>query len=132
MNAERQEPRIGIVIVTWNGFEDTAACLISLRHLTYDNYFVMVIDNGSRDGTPDLIQRYFSEVEVIRNSKNTGYVHANNQGITRALGRKADWILLLNNDVTMYPDSLTEMIKVGESRPEIGIVRTRNAAYDAP
>ncbi len=113
-------PRVVIVVVTWNGLRDTLVCLVTLRRLDYADYQVVLVDNASQDGTLETIRRCFPEVEVIANAANTGYVHANNQGIAWALEHSADWILLLNNDVIMEPGALAEMIRVGEETPTRG------------
>ncbi|MBZ0318124.1 MAG: glycosyltransferase family 2 protein [Anaerolineae bacterium] len=113
---------IGIVIVTWNGLHDTLKCLTSLRHQTYPQWQAVVVDNASQDGTPDCIADYFPEVCLIQNERNTGYVHANNQGIDYLMGQDCQWILLLNNDVVMQPDALAEMVRVGDENPQIGVI----------
>lgn len=113
---------IAIVVTSWNGLKDTLACLTALQRLEYSNRCTVLVDNGSRDKTEETVRRYFPEVEIIANATNTGYVHANNQGIAWALEQGADWILLLNNDVVMACDSLSEMLRVGESSSDIGIV----------
>jgi GT2 family glycosyltransferase len=115
-------PRVVIVVVTWNGLRDTLACLVTLRGLDYANVQVVLIDNASADGTAETVRRCFPEVEIVANTANTGYVHANNQGIAWALAHGADWILLLNNDVIMEPGALAEMIRVGEAAPDTGVV----------
>ena len=121
--SERQGvPNVAIVVVSWNGLQDTLTCLTALRRLEHAERCVVLVDNGSRDGTVDVVRRYFPEVEVIANASNLGYVRANNQGIAWGLDRGADWILLLNNDVAVTPGALTEMLRVGESVPEVGIV----------
>jgi GT2 family glycosyltransferase len=122
MSGKPGEPLVGIVVVTWNGLQDTIACLTSLRQLSYHNKTVFLIDNGSRDNTVVTVKQYFPEVQVIENQTNTGYAHANNQGISRAKELGCDWILLLNNDVIMSPDSLSVMIAVGTSDEKYGIV----------
>jgi GT2 family glycosyltransferase len=115
-------PHVAIVIVTWNGLPDTLACLITLRRLDYPNRQIALVDNASQDGTVETVRRYFPDVHIIANATNTGYVHANNQGIAWALERGADWVLLLNNDVVMHTHALAEMVRVGEESPHTGIV----------
>lgn len=124
---EAREPRLAMVIVTWNGLRETIQCLTSLRRLNYDNHCTVLVDNGSHDGTVTAVRRYFPEIIIIANEDNLGYVAANNQGITWALEQtpRVEWILLLNNDVVVTPDALTEMVHVGESAPDIGIVGPR-------
>jgi GT2 family glycosyltransferase len=116
------QPLVVVVIVTWNGLRDTLACLVSLRRSTYTPFRAVLVDNASLDGTVEVVQKHFPEVHAFANTTNTGYVHANNQGIAWALEQGADWILLLNNDVVLEPDTLAEMVRVGESAPDVGIV----------
>ncbi len=116
------EPSVVIVVVTWNGLRETLACLTALRRLAYGNCRIVLVDNGSRDGTADTVRRYFPEVHVVGNPTNVGYVRANNQGIAWGLAQGADWILLLNNDVIVEPDTLAEMVRVSEEVDGVGIV----------
>jgi hypothetical protein len=115
------------VVVTWNGLRETVRCLTSLRRLEHRSHRAVLVDNGSRDGTVDAVRRYFPEVAVIANQRNRGYVEANNQGITWALGQqpRADWVLLLNNDVVVVPGAVREMVRVGQEVPGAGIVGPR-------
>jgi GT2 family glycosyltransferase len=115
-------PNVVIVVVTWNGLQDTVVCLMALRQLDYAPKQIVLVDNGSQDGTPGVVRRYFPEIHLIANTHNTGYVHANNQGIAWALDQGAEWILLLNNDVIMAPDALSEMVRMGETTFGAGIV----------
>jgi GT2 family glycosyltransferase len=111
-----------IIVVSWNGLRDTVHCLTALRRLTYTNHRVVLVDNGSQDGTADAVRRHFPEVHVIANPTNAGYVSANNQGIAWGLAQGARWLLMLNNDVIAAPDALAEMVHVGEHAPGAGIV----------
>ncbi len=115
-------PLVVIVVVTWNGLRDTLHCLASLRKIQYDNTRIVLVDNASADGTPDTVRHYFPDVHLIANPTNAGYVQANNQGIAWALEQGADWVLLLNNDVYMEAGALAELVRVGETTPDIGIV----------
>jgi GT2 family glycosyltransferase len=116
------QPLVAVVVVSWNGLQDTLACLTALRRLAYTNRRTVLVDNGSRDRTAEVVRRHFPEVRVIANPTNKGYVQANNQGIEWGLAQSADWILLLNNDVIAMPGTLRELIRVGESAPDAGIV----------
>lgn len=116
---------VAVVVVTWNGVEDTLHCLTALRRLRTPGVAVVLVDNASRDGTPATVRRYFPEVAVIENATNRGYVEANNQGIAWALAAGAEWVLLLNNDVTLAPDALDEMLAVSEEAPGAGILGPR-------
>lgn len=125
MNRAARDPQIAVVIVTWNGLEDTVHCLTALRRATTPDLRIILVDNGSRDGTVAAVSRYFPEVVVIANPENRGYVAANNQGIAWALFEGADWILLLNNDVEVTPDAIAELLRVGEQVPDAGILGPR-------
>ncbi len=116
-----------MVLVTWNGLRETLHCLASLQRLTYRNHCTVLVDNGSRDSTVATVRRYFPETTVIANAENLGYVRANNQGIAWALAQEPPvaWVLLLNNDVVLESEALAELIRVGESAPDVGIVGPR-------
>jgi len=84
---------------------------------------VVVVDNASTDGSVEMLQSNFPEVELIKNVENTGFSHANNQGIRYALSHRAACILLLNNDVEINDGKwLENLTNVLESDIKIGIV----------
>jgi GT2 family glycosyltransferase len=122
MSEQPDGGHVVIIVVSWNGLKDTLHCLTALRKLTYADRRVVLVDNGSQDGTAAAVRRYFPEVHVIANRTNEGYVGANNQGIAWALVEGARWILMLNNDVVVKPGALTEMVRVGERVADVGIV----------
>jgi GT2 family glycosyltransferase len=115
-------PLVWIIIVNWNGRDDTIACLSSLRKITYRHHKVLLIDNASTDGSVPAIRRDFPEVEIIANSENRRFAGANNQGIERALAAGADFVLLLNNDTEAAPNFLQEMVRSAMLRRDIGMV----------
>ncbi len=108
-------PLIEIVIPNWNGYHLLVPCLDSLRHQSCRDFSVVVIDNGSQDGSIDGLAREYPEVKVIRFAKNKGFSAAANAGIRNAV---SPWILLLNNDMEIDPDCLQvlkEQIQRGSS-----------------
>lgn len=125
-------PLVYIVVLNWNQCEMTLECLASLAELDYPHYEVVVVDNGSRDGSPSVIHERFPEARVIENSENLGFVEGNNVGIRRALQQGADYVLLLNNDTVVDPQMLTALISVAESDTQIGIVGPLIYYYDQP
>ncbi|MBU0491515.1 MAG: glycosyltransferase family 2 protein [Chloroflexi bacterium] len=116
------EPFVVIVVLSWNGREDTRACLCSLETLVYARRIVLVIDNGSDDGSPAMVRAEFPHVHLIANPANRGYAAGNNQGLRWALDHGADLVWLLNNDVLVEPDSLTELVRALQTDPTVGIV----------
>jgi GT2 family glycosyltransferase len=117
------EPLVYIIIVNYNGRELLRRCLQSLRKTRYDNYRVLVIDNGSKDGSVEMVREIFPEVEIIALTKNLGYAKANNFGIVYALKHEAKYIVLLNNDTEILdPLWLYLAVKIMERHEDIGIL----------
>lgn len=120
MPTKSDNPQVAVVVVAWNGVEDTLHCLTALRQLRTPGVATVLVDNASHDGTPATVRRYFPEIAVIENATNRGYVEANNQGIAWALEAGAEWVLLLNNDVVLAPDALEELLAVSEAASDAG------------
>ncbi len=99
-------PKIGIIIVNWNGKKDTLACLESLSKLTYTNIETIVIDNGSTNDSVQAISSAFPQITLICNNENLGFAGGNNVGIKYAIANKCDYIYLLNNDTVVAPNLL--------------------------
>jgi len=111
--------RLSIIIVTWNIKDVLRPCLESLFR---DNLEVacevILVDNGSIDGTVEMLESDFPQVQVLRNAENLGFPKANNQGIERARG---DYILLLNSDTIITdPGIFPVWIDFMDSHPEAG------------
>lgn len=127
------DPRVSIVILNWNGLEDTLECLDSLKKITYTNYEVIVVDNGSQGNDGQVLEEKLSDyVHLIQNDRNYGFPEGCNIGMRYALGRGADYILLLNNDTVVDPEFLTEMVRVAEADSSIGIVGSKIYYYYEP
>ena len=105
------------VVLSWNGREDTLACLESLRGAD-----TVCVDNGSSDGSADAVAERFPEVELIRAEVNLGFAAGNNVGIRRALDRGADWVLLLNNDAIAEPGLVAALAAASAARPDAGVL----------
>jgi GT2 family glycosyltransferase len=118
--------RVAVVVLNWNGITDTLDCLDSLQQQTYKNYQIVVIDNGSVDNSVQLLKEYIENypdtpIHLICNPSNLGFAGGVNTGIHYALKHEFDYIALLNNDATVEPSWLNELILA--SKPEkIGIV----------
>ncbi|WP_027913028.1 glycosyltransferase [Pseudomonas sp. URIL14HWK12:I7] len=114
--------KVSIVLVTYNNLNLTIQCVNSiLRNTTWPNYQLIVVDNGSEDGTGDYLERLRQEVptaKVILNPDNRGFAAANNQGLREADG---DILLLLNND-TVVPDGWLDPLVRHLRDPSIGLV----------
>ncbi|MFH0783683.1 MAG: glycosyltransferase family 2 protein [Pseudomonadota bacterium] len=100
------EPLIEIIIPNWNGRGMLEHCLSSLRKQTYANFRIIVVDNGSSDGSIELVQTSFPEVRLVQLRHNTGFSVAVNKGIEISV---APWLLLLNNDMEVAVDCLEKL-----------------------
>src|ERR1019366_3497405 len=114
---------VAVVVLSWNGREDTLACLRSLAALDAPEPFVIVVDNGSSDGTADAVREAFPGVELIETGANLGFAGGNNAGITRALERGASHVLVLNNDVELDPHFVDALLEEAARRPDAGAPR---------
>jgi GT2 family glycosyltransferase len=124
------QPTVSIIMLVWNSYEVTRDCLLSLRKLDYPAYEVILVDNGSIDSSGERLAREFPEVKFIRNEQNLGFTGGNNVGMRDALGRGADYLLLLNNDTIVSPNFLTEMVRVAESDSGIGMLNPKIYYYE--
>lgn len=132
-NSRTNPPKVSIIILNWNGLADTVECLESFQKVTYPNYQVILVDNASAGNDVAVLQEGFGTyIHVIQNEKNLGFAKGNNVGIRYALDKGADYVLLLNNDTTVDPEFLTEMVKVAEADGGIGIVCPKIYFYDRP
>jgi GT2 family glycosyltransferase len=115
-------PKVAIIVLNWNRKDDTLACLESLSQLDYDPFEVIVIDNGSTDGSVQAIQERFSAAKILETGKNLGYAEGNNQGALFAQSTDAAYFLFLNNDTVVSRESLKTLIDYAQSSPSIGAV----------
>jgi GT2 family glycosyltransferase len=126
-------PKVSIIVLNWNGLEDTIECLESLKKITYPNHEVIVVDNASSGNDVKVLrERYRDYIHIIQNEKNYGFARGNNVGIRYALDKGADFVLLLNNDTVVAPDFLDVMVRVAGSDERIGIVCPKMYRYFQP
>jgi GT2 family glycosyltransferase len=114
-------PQVVIVVLNWNGLPDTLECLESLHRLDYPNCKVVVVDNGSTDGSVPVIRERFPTVTILEIGENLGYTGGNNVGLRYAPVQGADYALLLNNDTKVAPDFLHRLVDAAEADPLIGM-----------
>lgn len=125
-------PKVFIIILSWNRMECLKSCIESILRVNYPNYEVVVVDNASTDGSPEMVKHTFESVKLIRNKRNLGYTGGNNVGIKFALMKGADYVLLLNDDVVVDRNFLIELVKVAERDPNIGVVAPKIYYYEEP
>jgi hypothetical protein len=101
--------------------------------MTYSNFSIIVVDNGSTDQSADAIERWGKDgcqVEVLRNAHNLGFIRGSNIGMKRAIENEPPYILLLNNDTVVTPTFLEALVTVAERNDDIGIVGPKVYQYD--
>jgi len=126
------DERLHVIVLNWNGGRVIGPCLRSLLSARGVILHVMVVDNGSTDGSPDTVGREFPDVELILNGSNLLFAEGNNVGIRRALELGAKYILLLNNDTVVDPDFARIMIETMRGDDSIGIVGPQIRYFDDP
>ena len=111
---------VSIIVINWNTRDLLAQCLESVYVNPPDSEFeVVVVDNGSSDASAILVREQFPQVRLFENVENIGFVRANNQAIRECRGC---YVLLLNSDTIVKPDSLTKMVRFLDEHSEAGIV----------
>lgn len=114
---------VAIIVLNWNNENDSIDCLRSLEKITYPNFKVFMVDNGSCEASAAAVRAFCKgRVVFIETGKNLGFSGGNNVGIRRALEEGFAYVLLLNSDTTVALDFLDEMAAVARSDENIGVV----------
>ena len=131
------EKKVFIIIVNFNGWPDTLECLASLEKIDYQNFEVILIDNGSKGNfqfptlpTGRQVSNFQLKINFIQNKENLGFAAGNNQGIKIALEQNADYVLFLNNDTAVEPDFLKKLVEMAEKDKKTGIAGPMIYYYD--
>ena len=127
-------PEISVVVINWNGREYLRACLGSLARQRGADFEVIVVDNGSRDGSPEMVAHEYCprpdlRVRLIRNSENRGFCAANNQGFAASRG---EFVAILNNDAEAEPGFLAALRRAFDRGPEIGMAAAKILVHEDP
>jgi GT2 family glycosyltransferase len=123
------DPRCSVIVANWNGRSDLERCLPALRAQTFIDFEAIVVDNGSSDGSLELLEAEFPEVRVIALDENRGFAAANNIGIDAARGRN---IALLNNDTRVDPAWLAELVECLERHPRAASATSKMLLMQEP
>jgi GT2 family glycosyltransferase len=110
------------LVLTYNGLEDTRKCLRSLESQAAAGHAILVVDNGSTDGTMEAVAREFPWTKRLRVEQNQGPSVGNNRGIEYALQQGAGSVLLLNNDTTVAPNLIDRLTVAAKAHPEFQII----------
>lgn len=125
-------PQVACIVLNWNGWQDTVQCLDALKGCTYPGLSVIVVDNGSTDGSVGGIRAAHPQVLLLETGKNLGFAGGNNIGIRRALADGAEYVWLLNNDTKPANDALSALIAKAVTDRRIGAVASICYYADKP
>jgi len=127
------DPLVVAIVPTWNRRAEVVDCVASLLASDYGDLAIVVVDNGSVDGTGEaLAQRYGEAITVLRNETNLGYAGGNNRGIRWALDRGARYVCLVNNDARVSAGFVRAMVDVARGDDRIGALGCRNLELEDP
>jgi len=120
---------VWIIVVNWNGRHHLARCLPSLQAQTYRDFEVIVVDNGSTDGSAAWLMENFPGVRLVQNLRNLGFATANNQAIRAT---ESPYVVTLNNDTEATETWLAELVSAAESDLSVGMVASQMLLADSP
>ncbi len=118
-------PVICIILLNWNGVDDTLECLASLRKVGYPRLRILLVDNGSTDDSVQRVRETYSEIEILALEENLLFAGGNNAGLAHLDDQDIDYIVFLNNDTVVDPDFLQPLLKRFGSEKKAGMVAPR-------
>jgi len=123
---------VTIIVLNWQRPAETLRCLASLNDVVYPRLRIVVVDNGSEDGSEETIRRARPDLSVMQTGQNLGFAGGNNVGILRAMTAGADYVWILNNDTVVDPRALDEAVAAAALDNRIGIVGSATYASSEP
>jgi len=114
--------KVSVIILNWNGKHHLERCLSSVLEQTYSNFEVILVDNGSTDGSVEFVRGRFPEVRIIWNEENLGFAAGNNAAI---IATRGDYVATLNNDTQVDPHWLSELVNAAETTPKVGMCASK-------
>ncbi|MCJ7634624.1 glycosyltransferase family 2 protein [Candidatus Bathyarchaeota archaeon] len=127
--SSRKEKMVSIIIISYNRKEDVLDCLDSVMRLDYPNYEIIVVDNGSTDGSFQALLKKRDNIKLIETGLNLGNAAAINIGFKKS---KGEFFLVLNDDIILQQDAVAELVRVMESNSQIGIAGSLTYFFEEP
>jgi GT2 family glycosyltransferase len=134
---QQNQPRhhsVYAVMLNWNSFDYNAACIESLKESTYPFAKIVVVDNGSKDGSIDRLEAEYRDPQMVfvRNAKNEGFAGGMNIAMQQAFALGADLVFSINNDTVVDPDCLRSLVQALDADPSAGIAGPSIMYYKNP
>lgn len=118
-------PKVAVILLNWNSFNHTSNCVESLQLCDYPNFEIIVVDNGSIDGSGNLLKAKFPKIILIASPTNEGFAAGNNRGFRYAIENQFAYAMMLNNDVFVEPDFISKLIHYMEIHPDTGAIQPK-------
>jgi len=123
-------PLVSAIVVNWNGGTMLQDAIASLIAQTWTHLEIVLVDNGSTDGSADAAERRFpGRLTIVRNGRNEGFARGNNVGFAAARG---EWMFLLNSDAVCDPDTVAELMAFAAGKADVGQLACRVVQADKP
>jgi GT2 family glycosyltransferase len=122
-------PFVYIILINYNGYKDTIACVDSLKKIMYDTYKIIIVDNASSNDSLKILKETINDCIIIESKENLGFAGGNNLGIKYALHHNCDYIMLLNNDTLVKTDFLDNMLNSFSKDKKVGLVGCKIMYY---
>ena len=130
MLVNSENPLVYLVIISYNCKGALLRLLTSLNTSTYQNQKVLVVDNGSRDGTVAAVKEAFPGHSIVANQSNMGFSRGCNIGIQKAIAKKADFVMLLNQDTSVHPCLIERLVAAMSTRPSAACIGPKTYFLD--
>ncbi|MFQ3576488.1 MAG: glycosyltransferase family 2 protein [Cytophagales bacterium] len=124
----RKSPLVSIITVNFKQTEVTLQLLDSLKKVTYPNYEIIVVDNGSGENLGSVLSESYHDCIYVESKENLGFAGGNNLGIQKALGK---YLFFINNDVEVEANFLQPLVDLAESDSSIGMISPKIIYYDS-
>lgn len=125
-------PLVIVVILNWNNWVDTLDCVESCRRLTWPNFKILIVDNGSTDGSETIFKEHCPDAVIIQTGSNLGFAGGNNIGIHHAVAHGAEFVWLLNNDAVADPEALTMLVEAMKADSASAVAGSKIYYHEEP
>jgi GT2 family glycosyltransferase len=126
------DPFVCVLTLNWNGKKWLGDCLSSVLTMDYGNFEVVMVDNGSTDGSVQFVHDNFPGVLVVQTGSNLGYARGFNAGLEFAAQKGAEYFLIINNDTVIDRGALSALVETAQNYPRAGFVTGKVYFYDKP